>query len=77
MTDRVVVTGRGLITPIGIGLKENLESLKAGRTGTVLMPYWKEMNLDSQVAGKSNTEPERQFWKLDTLRKPFPETAWR
>ena len=58
MTDRVVVTGRGLITPIGIGLQENLESLKAGRTGTVLMPDWKEMNLDSQVAGKSNEDPE-------------------
>ena len=30
---RVVVTGLGLITPLGLGLKENWENLIAGRTG--------------------------------------------
>ena len=29
----VVITGRGLITPIGLSLAENLESLKTGKSG--------------------------------------------
>ena len=33
----VVITGRGLITPIGMSLSENLEALKTGRSGIKLI----------------------------------------
>ena len=52
----VVITGRGLITPIGLGMAENLESLKTGKSGITRDPYWQELNLDSQVAGKVNLD---------------------
>ena len=52
----VVITGRGLITPIGLSLAENLESLKTGKSGITRVPYWQELNLDSQVAGTVNLE---------------------
>ena len=52
----VVITGRGLITPIGMSLSENLEALKTGRSGIKLVPYWHELNLDSQIAGTVNLE---------------------
>ena len=52
----VVITGRGLITPIGLSLAENLESLKTGKSGITRIPYWQELNLDSQVAGSVNLE---------------------
>ena len=52
----VVITGRGLITPIGLSLAENLESLKTGKSGITRIPYWQELNLDSQIAGSVNLE---------------------
>ena len=52
----VVITGRGLITPIGLGMAENLEALKTGKSGIRRDPYWQELNLDSQVAGKVNLD---------------------
>ena len=52
----VVITGRGLITPIGLSLAENLESLKTGKSGIKRDPYWQELNLDSQVAGTVNLD---------------------
>ena len=52
----VVITGRGLITPIGMSLSENLEALKTGKCGIKVEPYWQELNLDSQVAGSVNLD---------------------
>ena len=48
---KVVITGRGLISPLGNGLAANLESLKNGKSGISFMPEWQELGLDSQVAG--------------------------
>ena len=56
MMPGVVITGRGLITPIGLSLAENLESLKTGKSGIKRIPFWQELNLDSQVAGAVNLE---------------------
>ncbi len=58
MRDRIVVSGRGLLTPIGEGLAQNIESLRAGKTGTVLIQDWKDAGLDSQIAGAANQDPE-------------------
>ena len=55
--ERVVISGRGLVTPLGNGLAKNIDALKAGRTGTVIVPEWKEWNLDSIVGGVSDHEP--------------------
>ena len=67
----VVITGRGLITPIGLSLAENLESLKTGKSGIKRIPFWQELNLDSQVAGAVDLEGfEPLTSALRTRRSP-------
>jgi len=67
--DRVVISGRGLITPLGNGLGVNEEALISGRSGIVLVESWKEMGLDSQVAGLADEDPECPL--MDLKRKRF------
>ncbi len=49
---KVYITGRGLITPLGVGLPENEAALRSGKSGIQFMPEWAEHKLESQVAGK-------------------------
>lgn len=67
--EKVAITGRGLITPLGNGLPVNEEALRQGRSGTVLVPAWKEMGLDSQVAGLADEDPACEL--LDPKIKRF------
>jgi 3-oxoacyl-[acyl-carrier-protein] synthase I len=53
----VLIAGRGLITPLGNGLQVNEDALLAGKTGTVFVQKWKEMNLECQVAGLADNDP--------------------
>jgi len=55
---KVALTGRGLITPLGNGLKSNEVALLAGKTGTVFVQEWKDMNMESCVAGLADNNPE-------------------
>lgn len=64
-----MITGRGLITPLGNGLVANTEALKNGSSGIALVEKWKEMGLDSQVAGMADEEPSCEL--LDIKRKRF------
>ena len=51
MSERIVITGCGLVTPLGNGLAANTASLKAGKSGIVYMPEWAEVGLDTAIAG--------------------------
>lgn len=51
---RVVVTGIGVISCIGNGKEEVLESLKAGKSGITFSPEYAEKGFKSQVYGKPN-----------------------
>jgi 3-oxoacyl-[acyl-carrier-protein] synthase-1 len=48
---RVVVTGLGIVSSIGNNADEVTESLKAGRSGIVAAPEYKELGFRSQVYG--------------------------
>ena len=48
---RVVITGMGIISPIGNSLAEVTESLKAGRSGITFQPDYAERGFRSQIAG--------------------------
>jgi len=52
--ERVFITGRGIVSPIGDNLEENLNSLRSGRSGTVFSPEFDEHGLDSKVCGLPN-----------------------
>ena len=48
---RVVVTGLGIVSSIGNNQDEVTDSLRAGRSGIVLAPEYKEMGFRSHVHG--------------------------
>ncbi|MGA8259421.1 MAG: beta-ketoacyl-ACP synthase I [Arenicellales bacterium] len=48
---RVVVTGMGIVSSIGTGTEQVLDSLKTGRSGIVYQPVYEEMGLRSRVEG--------------------------
>ena len=48
---RVVVTGLGIVSPIGNNAEEVLASLKAGTSGIEAIPEMAEHGFRSQVAG--------------------------
>ena len=52
MNRRVVVTGMGMITPLGHTVQDNWAALIAGRTGTGRITLFDPTGYDSQVAGE-------------------------
>ena len=52
MARRVVVTGLGMVTPLGIGVEENWEAVKNGRSGIGLITKFDISPFASQVAGE-------------------------
>ena len=56
--ERVFITGRGLITPLGDGLKANEEALRSGRSGIINIPGMVETKLPSTVGGMPNYTPD-------------------
>jgi len=48
---RVVVTGLGVVSSIGAGAREVLDSLKTGRSGIAHQPDYEAIGMRSQVAG--------------------------
>jgi len=49
---RVVVTGLGLITPLGIGVKETWSALCAGRSGIAAITRFDASDFDTKIAGE-------------------------
>ena len=68
----VAITGRGLITPLGIGLPANEAALRAGRSGIVFMPEWRDRGLESQVAGMAEENPPSALLDAKNMRFTTP-----
>ena len=52
-TSRVVVTGLGIVSPIGVGKEENWKNILAGKSGIVSLKGDKEFEgLKSQIGGR-------------------------
>lgn len=60
---RVVITGLGVISPIGNNFNEVTDSLKAGRSGISFEPEYAENGFRSRVAGVPNIEPSEHIEK--------------
>jgi 3-oxoacyl-[acyl-carrier-protein] synthase II len=52
MTRRVVITGLGMVTPLGIGVEKNWEAVKNGRSGIGPITKFDVSAFASQVAGE-------------------------
>ncbi len=55
-TRRVVITGLGIISCIGLDQDQVLQSLRAGRSGIAAVPEYAEMGFRSQVAGRPDID---------------------
>ena len=66
--EKVFITGRGLITPLGNGLAANEAALRSGKSGIVVSPDFVEHKLDSVVAGIPDQNPEVSFLDRKTRR---------
>ena len=49
---RVVVTGLGLVTPVGIGVEESWKNILNGVSGITTISKFDASNFKSQVAGE-------------------------
>jgi 3-oxoacyl-[acyl-carrier-protein] synthase II len=69
---RVVVTGIGLVTPLGTGTERNWDALAAGRSGVRAITRFDASFLPARVAGEvPDFEPER-FIERKELKKMDP-----
>ena len=68
---RVVITGIGSISPMGIGAEKYFDGLRAGRSGLRSLSLFKDPDIASQVAGEVPDFDASQFIEpLDLKRVP-------
>lgn len=68
MASKVVITGRGLVTPIGIGLEANSSALRGTKNGISVVPEFAERHLETRVAGKIVEAYDCPLFERKTLR---------
>jgi 3-oxoacyl-[acyl-carrier-protein] synthase II len=56
MSNRVVVTGLGVVAPNGIGVTAFLHAIQNGISGIQFVPHYRELNFNCQVAGLPDFE---------------------
>ena len=66
--DRAMISGRGLISPIGGTIAENEAGLRSGRNGIVRESSFIENKLDSEVGGSIGEVPVCPLIDRKTLR---------
>ena len=65
---RAYITGRGLVTPLGIGQAANVEALRSGISGICAVPEFIEHNLESHVGGMVKVLPDAGKYDRKLLR---------
>ena len=72
---RVVVTGLGIVSPIGNNAAEVIEALKAGKSGIEASPEMAEHGFRSRIAGTLKIDPSEHVDKR-ALRFMGPGAAY-
>ena len=66
---RVVVTGIGLVSPLGIGKEQNWQALLAGQSGITLISRFDTSEFSSRIAGEVKGFDPLQFIDKKEIRK--------
>ena len=53
---RVVITGMGIVSPLGDSVEDVLTSLREGRSGITYQPVYEELNLRSRLGGFTSVD---------------------
>jgi 3-oxoacyl-[acyl-carrier-protein] synthase II len=69
MRRRVVVTGLGLVSPLGIGVQSNWEALCAGRSGIGPITKFDVSNFPTQIAGEIKDFRSEDFMDKQQIRR--------
>ena len=73
---RVVVTGMGAITPIGIGIEEYWNGLKEGKNGVGLITKFDTSRFDTKFAAEVKGFDKENYLDKKTLRRMDPFTQY-
>ena len=66
--ERVFITGRGLLTPLGNGLEANEAALRNGTSGITAIPEFADVKLDSLIGGMADHDPQTELIDRKTKR---------
>jgi len=66
---RVVVTGLGLVTPVGIGVKESWENICAGKSGITEVTRFDASAHDSRIAGEVKDFHPEEFMSKKQIKR--------
>ena len=66
---RVVVTGMGIVSPIGIGLDANLNSLKEGKSGVGMITRFDTTNFDTKIAAEVKDFDPKQYIEPKSIKQ--------
>ena len=69
MTRRVVVTGLGLVTPLGTGVEKNWEAACSGRSGIGTITKFDASAFQSQIAGEVTDFRSEDFMDKQQIRR--------
>ncbi len=69
MSRRVVVTGVGLLSPVGIGTEESWQALRAGKSGISRITAFDASAFSCQIAGEVSSFDPTQFVERKELKK--------
>ena len=69
MSRRVVVTGIGLVSPLGIGTEANWQGLRAGRSGIGRITRFDASNFAAQIAGEVKGFDPLQYFEKKEVKK--------
>lgn len=66
---RVVVTGLGVVSPLGVGVERNWEALMNGKSGVRKITRFDASGLPSQIAGEANDFQPEDFIDKKEIKK--------